>query len=361
MVRDWAVGSALLVLCCAAFSSAQAADKCKALDPDPAPGRTVQWTGPCANGLASGSGIAEISTNGAVLRRTEGLFSKGVATGPYKITDFDAGKTVQVIEGSDDGPVKITRYKNDTISQVTEFAKHHGVPDEEKKITFYRDGVLTSIETGLWVGGKLSGSCSVERYAGGQLVKAYSGICLGGILSGQAKVHIYGSSPAHDVLFEGPYTNGLLEGQGESSEILTAASPVPAESCLKIGDVTLHYAGDWNANAMNGQGTIESNFCAAGKDGAVQRVHMTAAGGWVKGDQDGETLVTYAIEGGAAIRVRRVYDHGTMVSDVLLDESGAEPPKDAKEAAVKKESVCAVTPWACQGPVAKTAPFAAHP
>ncbi|HMA52197.1 MAG TPA: hypothetical protein VKP60_20705 [Magnetospirillaceae bacterium] len=358
MTQGLAVGSALFVLSCVALSSAQAADKCQAADNDPAPGRIVQWTGPCSNGLATGSGIAEISANGTVVRRTEGVFTKGVATGPYKITDFESGKPVQVIEGSDDGPVKITRYKNDTISMVTEFAKHRGVPDEEKKITFYRDGAVASIETGLWVGGKLSGSCSVERYKDGQLAKAYSGICLGGILSGQAKVHIYGSSPAHDVLFEGPYTNGLLDGQGESSEVLTGASPVPAESCLKAGDVTLHYAGDWTANSMNGTGTIESDFCAANKEGPIQRVHMTAAGGWIQGDQNGETLVTYAIDGGAPIRIKRVYDHGALVSETLLDQAGAEQAKDSD---VKTESLCKATPWVCSGNMTKSAPFAAHP
>ena len=358
MTKGLAVGSALFILACVVSSPADATDKCKAVDPDPGPGRTVQWSGACAGGLATGPGVAEISANGAVVRRIEGNFAKGAVAGPAKITDFDGGKIALVTEGSDDGPVKLTRYKNDAVSTVTEFARHHGVADNEKKITFYRDGVVASIETGLWLEGKLSGSCSVERYKDGRLTKAYSGICLGGVLSGPAKVHIYESSPGHDVLFEGPYANGLLEGQGSSSEILTAASAAPNESCLKPGDITLHYDGDWTANQMNGQGTIDSDFCAPGKAGMVQRVHMSATGGWAKGDEDGETQITYVVDGAAPIRMKRVYDHGAILSETLLSEMGGEPVKDE---AAQKENLCSTMAWACAGGQQHTrAPFAAR-
>lgn len=306
------------------------ASGCRVVDEEAAPDRTVRWNGPCAGGVAEGGGVAEFFAGDSVIRRVEASFSQGVAI----------------------GQIKIIRYKNSAISTVTEFARGQGADDLLQKVTFYRDGAVSSIESGHWSGGRLNGSCSVERYAGGRMEKSYSGTCINGAPDGSAKVRFYAISPDHDLLFDGPYHNGKLEGQGESTELLTAVSAAPVESCLRPGDVTLHYAGGWTANAMNGQGIIESHFCAPAADGVIQRIDMKSTGTWLGGVQDGEALAVYVIGGGAPIGIKRLYDHGALVSETLAD---APSGKDVIES---RESLCRRYPWLCAQRTFEAATFA---
>ena len=314
------------------------ASGCKIVDEEAAPDHTVRWSGPCSGGIAEGNGAAEFLAGNNVIRRVEASFSKGVAI----------------------GQIKVTRYKNGAISTVTEFARGNGADETVQKVSFYRDGAVTSIESGQWSGGKLNGSCSVERYAGGKIVKSSSGACANGAPAGPAKVRFYASSPSHDLLYEGLYLNGKLEGQGESSELLAAAPALPAESCLRIGDVTWHYVGEWKANLMNGQGTIESHFCAATPDGVVHHIDMKAAGSWIDSGQDGETVAEYATDGGAPTKIKRVYDHGALVSEALADPPAppAGTPPAKKDGAESREAVCRNMPWLCNEHTFDAAPFA---
>ncbi len=301
------------------------AGRCKVMDEEFSPDHGVHWTGPCPGGVASGPGIAEFSVGGNPLRRVEGIFAKGAVA---------------------DGPVKITRYRDGAIVTVTDFTRTGGgIKDDMQKITFYREGAVASEETGKWIGGKLDGACEIERYAGGVKVKSIAGTCVNGAPQGVSKVRFYASTPGHDLLFVGPYVNGRLEGHGESSQILTQPSTVPAEACLRPGDVTVHYVGDWTSNSMNGQGLIESHFCAQTADGVTHRVTMTATGGWLDSEQNGETLVEFTVDDGSPIRIRRVYEHGAVLSETLI---GATPAADAKPDEVwDRQTLCQKQPWIC--------------
>ena len=330
----------LLVFPLTAGTAAQlVADKahgCKVVDEEAAPDRTMRWTGPCAGGTASGQGTAEFLQGDVVVRKVEGTFEQGVAV----------------------GAMKVSRFKNGTLSTVTEFSRGNGADESLQKVTFYRDGAVSSIESGKWSGGKLNGECAVERYRDGKIAKSYSGTCINGSPAGPAKVRIYESSPGHDMLFEGFYANGKLDGQGQSSEVLTAAAASPAESCLQPGAVTWHYDGAWTANALNGHGVIEWHFCSATSDGTVHHIDMKATGNWIDGAQDGEVLTEYVADGGAPVKVTRVFDHGALVSEALADAPAADTPAKKKEALTGKEALCKSTPWLCNEHTFDAAPFA---
>lgn len=306
---------------------ADQAGGCKVVDEEFSPDHSVHWTGPCPGGVASGAGIAEFSAGGNPIRRVEGIFVKGAP---------------------DDGPIKITRYRDGAIVTVTDFTRTAGqIKDDVQKITFYRDGAVASEESGKWTGGKLNGACEIDRYTGGVKVKSIAGTCLNGTPQGVSKVRFYAPTAGHDLLFVGPYVNGRLEGHGESSQVLTEASTIPAEACLRPGDVTLHYVGDWKSNSMNGQGLIESHFCSQTPDGAVHHVTMTATGEWADSEQTGETLVEFTVDEGAPVQLKRIYDHGNVVSETLVGAAPAADAKPAHDDLLDHKTLCQKQPWIC--------------
>jgi len=63
---------------------------CWAANPDPEPGESIMWTGPCENGLISGQGILNWYLNGRLVGRDEGNFKAGELFGHGRISSLGA-------------------------------------------------------------------------------------------------------------------------------------------------------------------------------------------------------------------------------------------------------------------------------
>jgi len=77
---------------------------CKVANPNPKPGETVAWSGPCPNGIADGTGVLLFSMGSKESSRYEGDLKQGVISGRGKLSTPD-GATYDGdwVDGKPDG------------------------------------------------------------------------------------------------------------------------------------------------------------------------------------------------------------------------------------------------------------------
>jgi hypothetical protein len=77
---------------------------CKIYNPSPKPGETVQWSGPCKDGVAEGKGVLEYSGAGKPGARYEGTLKRGKFDGRGRLKTADgAVYDGDWIEGAQEG------------------------------------------------------------------------------------------------------------------------------------------------------------------------------------------------------------------------------------------------------------------
>lgn len=120
---------------------------CKIANPAPKPGETVEWSGSCPQGIASGKGVLQFFDSGKPGARYEGELNKGVLSGKGVLRSADGSVyDGDWVDGKPDGYGKFT----DKDGNVYVGGWTAGVQDGPGTLTS-KDGQRI---TGTWRGGK---------------------------------------------------------------------------------------------------------------------------------------------------------------------------------------------------------------
>ena len=123
---------------------------CKVWNPQPEPGETVEWSGGCTDGLASGPGVTRWLENGLVTERTEGTRVAGHLQGPG-VTELPNGDRFEGAFKDDRKDGRGSYVAADGMSYVGEFRNDQ----------FEGFGVLTDTKgnryEGAWKAGRRNG------------------------------------------------------------------------------------------------------------------------------------------------------------------------------------------------------------
>jgi hypothetical protein len=95
---------------------ADARTGCQVWNPYPQPDESIAWSGRCVNGLATGSGVMELSKGGKVIVRYEGRYRKGNRNGQGVSTWHDGARYEgNYREGLPNGKGKLTSAKGEVF------------------------------------------------------------------------------------------------------------------------------------------------------------------------------------------------------------------------------------------------------
>jgi hypothetical protein len=297
---------------------------CQVWNPNPAPGESISWSGPCSNNKATGQGILQWYLDGKPNGRYEGEFLDGMSHG--KGIDIDGkgnryagdfernkyhGKGVFTFAQGDPRQSTEGDFRDSHVDGVAVaiWANGDRYQGEFRKSLQYGKGVLTRPDgyryEGDWVDGKMTGEGVMKLTNGDR----YAGSFVDNKRNGKG-VDTYSGGARYD----GDHKDDQRHGKG---------SYVRPDGSRDEGD--------WVADKLHGNGVrifangnrYEGGFVAGevtGKGISTEKEGYRYEGQWLNGKRQGYGVQTYA----DGDRYEGNWDSGKKTGLTVFEQRGAE-------------------------------------